>query len=162
MPHAVAGLHPFQSARRDLAFLSRRVLVGNPTGEHDGERRDTGMRMDAEKRLACRHDLAVIEEHERLDQLADIGRADEARDRTVPAAAGAKRDTARGGAYGALLRCLEFERLTLGFGNSHWLLHCSVDASEAALWPPWRFLLASRLIRPSTPRLRISSEKALR
>ena len=89
MPHAVSGFHPFQSARRHRTLLPGRVLIDHPSAKDDRERRDAGMRMDAEERLGPRRDFGVIQEHERLDQLADIGGADEARDGSVPAAAGA-------------------------------------------------------------------------
>ena len=50
--------------------------------------------MDAEERLGSRRDFGVVQEYERLDQLADIGGADEARDRPVPATAGRERNSA--------------------------------------------------------------------
>jgi hypothetical protein len=56
--------------------------------------------MDAEKRLEPRRDFGVIEEHERLDQFADIGRADEARYGPVPVTASAEYNSAHTGAYG--------------------------------------------------------------
>ena len=61
--------------------------------------------MDAEERLGSRRDFGVIQEYERLDQLADIGGADEARDGPVPATARSERDLACTGAR-RCLRCI--------------------------------------------------------
>ena len=55
--------------------------------------------MDAEERLSSGRDYGVIQEDEGLDQLADIGGADEARDGPVPATAGDKRDPTRTSAH---------------------------------------------------------------
>ena len=52
--------------------------------------------MNAEERLSRERNFAVIEEHERLDHFADVGRADQARDRAVSAAGAAEYDLARG------------------------------------------------------------------
>src|ERR1700676_1789343 len=87
MPNAVSAFHPFQSTRRDRALLSGGVLIGEASAKHDGERCDARVRMDAEERLGPGRDFGMIQEHERLDQLADIGRTDEARDGSVPATA---------------------------------------------------------------------------
>ena len=46
-----------------------------------------------------RRDFGMIQEHEGLDQLADIGGADEARDGPVPATAGREHDSASAGAH---------------------------------------------------------------
>src|SRR5207237_2752905 len=105
VPHAVAGFHPFQSARNDLAFLSGGVLVEDAAGKHCGEGRNARVRMNSgEQPLSRRTNFAVIQENERLNQLADVGRADEAGDRAMPAAAGAKSDTALAGAYRWMLQ----------------------------------------------------------
>jgi hypothetical protein len=55
------------------------------------------MWMDAERRLIPWIDLRVIQEHERLDVLSDVGRADQARNRSMPMAIGAKGDPADAG-----------------------------------------------------------------
>src|SRR5258706_9609046 len=94
MPDTVARLHPFEAARRDRSLLPGRVLVREAAAQHDGERRDAGVRVDAEQRLRPGRHFGVIEEYERLDQLADVGGAHEARDRSVLAAAGDERDAA--------------------------------------------------------------------
>jgi hypothetical protein len=52
--------------------------------------------MNAEERLSRERNFAVIEENERLDHFADVGWADQARDRAVSAAGAAEYDLARG------------------------------------------------------------------
>jgi hypothetical protein len=84
------------------AALAGGVFIVDPSAQDDGERCDARVWVDAEERLASRLDFAVIQKHERLDQLTDVGRADETRDRTVLAAAGAKRDAAWAGAHALL------------------------------------------------------------
>jgi hypothetical protein len=59
------------------------------------------MRVNAEQRLVARYDLGVIEEYKGLDQLTDVGGADEAPDRAMLVATRAKDDLAR--ALGALV-----------------------------------------------------------
>jgi len=105
MPNAVAGLHPFQAARGDLALLSGRVFVGNRSTEHDGQRGDPRVRVNAEAWLMGWLDLTVIQEHEGFDQFADTGRTDEAPDGPVLPTAGANCDAARGSADSILLEC---------------------------------------------------------
>jgi hypothetical protein len=60
------------------------------------------MRVDAKERLAPRRNFGVIQEHERLDELANIGGADEASDGTVLAASGPERNSASAGALGCV------------------------------------------------------------
>ena len=103
MPYAVTSLHPFEPAFRNFALLSGRVLVGKSALQHDGEGCDARVRVNAEQWPPCEGDFGMIQEHERLDQFADVGRADEPRDRTVLAAAGAKRDATCAGAHGVHL-----------------------------------------------------------
>jgi hypothetical protein len=82
--------------------------------------------MDAGKRLGPRRDVEVIQEYERLDQLADVGGADEARDGTVPAAAGGLHDAAGGGARGLRWRILDIEKAAAKGGcgsGAHFHLH---------------------------------------
>ena len=47
VPHAVAGSHPFQSARNDLAFLSGGVLIEDPACKHCGEGRNARVRVNS-------------------------------------------------------------------------------------------------------------------
>jgi hypothetical protein len=101
MPHAVSGLHPFEPTRRDEALLSRRVLIGEASAKNDRERCDARVRMDAEERLGPGCDFGVIQKYKRLDQLADIGGADEARDGPLPATAGRERDSACADVHGS-------------------------------------------------------------
>ena len=56
--------------------------------------------MDAKERLRPRRDFGAIQEHERLDELANIGGADEASDGAVLAASGPERNSASAGASG--------------------------------------------------------------
>src|SRR5260221_10451674 len=100
MPHAVSGPHPFEPTRRNGTALAGRVLVDHGSAQHDRERRDSGVGMDSEERFGPRHDFRVIQEYEGLDQLADIGRADQAIDRAVAAAAGGLHDAAGRGVGG--------------------------------------------------------------
>jgi hypothetical protein len=65
--------------------------------------------MDAEERLGPRRDLGVIQEYERLDQLADIGGADEASDGAVLATAGREGNSASTGAHRGFWHILEVE-----------------------------------------------------
>src|SRR5207302_1937713 len=87
MPYAVSGLHPLESTGRDRALLSGRVLIDHASAKYHSERYDAGVWVDAEERLGSRRDFGMIQEYERLDQLADIGGADEASDGPVPAPA---------------------------------------------------------------------------
>src|SRR5437773_2225937 len=96
MPYAAACAHPFDAPRLDDAFRSGRVLVGDLPFENERKRCDAGMRMPTDGSHALRVDLEIIQEHERLDQLAHVGRAHEPCDgpmrisaRTVDDAAGA-------------------------------------------------------------------------
>src|SRR6267143_5444409 len=88
MPYTAARTHPFDAARLDDAFRARGLFIGDPPLEKDRERRDAGMRMKADRRHVLRVDVEIIQEHERLDQLADIGRTDEPRDRPMRMPAG--------------------------------------------------------------------------
>src|SRR2546421_12720171 len=88
MPHAARGAHPFNPSRLDDAFRARGLFIGDPPLEKDRERRDAGMRMKADSRRAPRVDVEIVEEHKRLDQLADVGRTDEPRDRPMRMPAG--------------------------------------------------------------------------
>src|SRR5258708_15423934 len=96
MPYTAACAHPFDAPRLDDAFRAGGLLIGDLPLENERKRRDAGMRMKADRRHALRVDLEIIQEHEGLDQLADVGRTDEPRDRpmrisarTVDDAAGA-------------------------------------------------------------------------
>jgi len=119
----MAGFHPFQSTRQDLAVLAGGVLIVDPSAQDDGERCNAGVWVNAEEWPASRLDLAVIQEHERLDQLAYIGRADETRDRTVLAAAGAKSDAAWARGHGLLLRSRHSKALIREGGDGHGAVH---------------------------------------
>jgi hypothetical protein len=56
------------------------------------------VRVDAEEPLGSRRYFGVIQEYERLDQLADTRGTDEASDGPVPAPAGFERNLASAGA----------------------------------------------------------------
>src|SRR5258707_10632283 len=80
MPDAAACAHPFYALRVDDAFRSGSLLVGDLPLENDRDRGDARMRMKADVRHVLRVEVEVVEEHERLDQLAHVGGADEPRD----------------------------------------------------------------------------------
>src|SRR5438309_8555041 len=80
MPYAAACTHPFDAARLDDAFRSRGLFIGDPPLEKERKRGDAGMRMKPDRRRVLRIDVEIIQKHERLDELADVGRADEPRD----------------------------------------------------------------------------------
>src|SRR5439155_25715187 len=54
-----------------------------------------GMRMKADRRHVLRVDVEIIQEHERLDQLADVRRTDQPRDRPMRMPARTVGDAAR-------------------------------------------------------------------
>src|SRR5712664_2022691 len=83
MPYAAAGTHPFNAARLDDAFRARGLFIGDPPLEKDRKRRDAGMRMKADRRHALRIDVEIIQKHEGLDELANVGRTDEPCDRPM-------------------------------------------------------------------------------
>src|SRR5437870_1893204 len=60
MPNATACAHPFDASRLDDALCSGGLFVGNLSLENQGKRRDTGMRMKADRRRARRVDLEII------------------------------------------------------------------------------------------------------
>jgi hypothetical protein len=79
--------------------------------------------MDAEERFGPRHDFEMIQKYEGLDQLTDVGGADEARDGAVPVAAGGEGDPARAGDW----RILDIENTAARDGycgtGAHFNLH---------------------------------------
>jgi hypothetical protein len=90
----------FESAGRHRTALSGRVLIDHASAKDGSERCDAGVRVDAKERLRPRRNFGVIQEYERLDELADIGGADEASDGAVLAASGPERNSASAGARG--------------------------------------------------------------
>src|SRR6202171_5965285 len=100
MPHPVSRLHPFESTGRHRTLLSGRVLIDHASAKDGRERRDAGVRVNAKERLGPRRNFGVIQEYERLDELANIGGADEASDGAVLAASGPERNAASAGALG--------------------------------------------------------------
>ena len=81
-----------------------------------------------------RHDFEMIQEHEGLDQLADIGGADEARDGSVPATAGREHDPASASAHRRFGCILDVEAKG-GAGDccscgAHFHLHESIDGDK--------------------------------
>ena len=108
MPDALARFHPLETALPYLAFLACRVLVGEAALQDCRQRGDARVRMNPGERLSRERHFGVIEEHERLDHLADARRADQARDRAVPAAGAAEYDSARRGGRGKATRDADF------------------------------------------------------
>src|SRR6266446_6757837 len=97
MPYAAACAHPFDAPRLDDAFRAGGLLIGDLPLENERKRRDAGMRMKADRRHALRVDVEIIQEHERLDELAHVGRAGEPRDRPMRISARAEGDAASAG-----------------------------------------------------------------
>src|SRR6202171_5966121 len=83
MPYAARGAHPFNAPRLDDALRARGLFIGDLSLEKERKRCDAGMRMKTDRRHALRIDVEIIQEHERLDELAHIGRTDEPADRSV-------------------------------------------------------------------------------
>src|SRR5947209_4669872 len=96
-------------------------------------------------------DFAVIEENERLDQFADIRRADEAGNRPMLAAAGAKSDVALAGAYRRLLQSCNVVHLRLQLRYVRRDI-CSGPGGEGG------GLAARDLVREGNPIARIRTE----
>ena len=90
MPDAAAGAHPLDTAGVDDAFAAGSLLVKGLSGNDEGQRRDSGMRMKSELRCRRRIGLEVVEKHERLDLLADVTRADQPGKATVRVSTRAK------------------------------------------------------------------------
>src|SRR5439155_8420705 len=88
MPYAAARAHPFDAALLDDAFGAGCLLIGDPALEEHRKRRDAGMRMKADSRRAPWIDVEIVEEHKRLDHLADVRRTDQPRDRPMRMPAG--------------------------------------------------------------------------
>src|SRR6266705_2996834 len=123
MPDATACAHPFNPAGIDDAFGSGSLFIGNLSLEDHGHRRDPGMRMKADRRHALRVDLEIIQKHERLDQLAHVGRTDEPRDGPVRISARTVDDAASAG---------------FGSGFGEWPVHeCSLRFVRHFLFPFW-------------------------
>ncbi len=95
VPHTTARLHPLQSTRRKHTLLSGRIFIGDLPGKDRGQRGKAGVRVDAECGLVARIDCSVIQEHERLDGVPDVGWADQAGNRPVPTATSPNGDAAK-------------------------------------------------------------------
>src|SRR5437773_4939242 len=118
VPYAAPCTHPFDASRLDDAFRSGGVLVGDLPFENERKRCDAGMRMPTDGRHALRVDLEIIQEHERLDRLAHVGRTDEPRDgavrtatRAVDDAAGARFRSLFDGSRCVHIHVASFERI---------------------------------------------------
>src|SRR5580693_4494522 len=94
MPYAAAGPHPFDPTGAKNSFYARGFLIFNRACVNNGERGDSRMRMPAEVGCFARGDVEKIQEHKRLDELADIRRAHQPRDCSVPISLGPKHDGA--------------------------------------------------------------------
>src|SRR6202165_1585441 len=77
MPYAARGTHPFNASWLDDAFGSGCFFIGDLSLEKESKRCDAGMRMETDRRHVPRIDVEIIQKHERLDELAHVGRADE-------------------------------------------------------------------------------------
>src|SRR5258708_26372274 len=94
MPNAAAGAHPFDAACGKNSFYAGGLLILDRAFVKNRERGDSRMRMPAEVGCVARRNVKKIQEHERLDELADIRRAHQPRDRSVPISLGPKRNGA--------------------------------------------------------------------
>src|SRR5438105_15208076 len=95
MPYTARGAHPFNASRLDDAFRSRCLFIGDLPLENERKRCDAGMRMKTDRRHVLRIDVEIIQKHKRLDELAQIGRADEPRDGSMRMAARTLHDRPR-------------------------------------------------------------------
>src|ERR1700674_5104372 len=87
MPYAARGAHPFNASGFDDAFRPGSFFIGDLPLEKERKRCDAGMRMKTDRRRVLRIDVEIIQEHERLDELAHVGWADEPGDGSVRIAA---------------------------------------------------------------------------
>src|ERR1700682_5022546 len=87
MPYATRGAHPFNASRLDDAFRSGCLFIGDLPLEKERKRCDAGMRMKTDRRHVVRIDVEIIQKHERLDELAHVGWADEPGDGSMRMAA---------------------------------------------------------------------------
>src|SRR5882757_6031480 len=90
MPNAAAGLHPFDPTGRKNLLYSGGFLILDRSFMKNGERGDSRMGMPAEVWCRWPGNVKKIQEHERLDELADVRRAHQARDRSMPMSSGPK------------------------------------------------------------------------
>src|SRR5271167_565877 len=94
MPNAAAGAHPLNAAGRKYSLHTGGFLILDRSLVQDRQRGDSRMRMPAEIRCRCRGNIEKIQEHKWLDELPDIRRADQARDRSMTLPSGPQRDSA--------------------------------------------------------------------
>src|SRR5258708_7890616 len=87
MPYAARGAHPFNALCLDDALRSGCIFVEDLPREKQRKRCDAGMWMKADGRHVLRIDVEIIQKHERLDELAHVGRADKPRDGSMRMAA---------------------------------------------------------------------------
>src|SRR5580698_1196826 len=95
MPDAAAGAHEFDPIRGQNPLYAGGFLILNCACMKHRDSRDARMRMPAEVGRRRRGNIKKIQEHERLDELAEIRRAHQAGDRSVPLSSGPKRNAAR-------------------------------------------------------------------
>ena len=94
---AAGRSHPLGASRLHDALLSGRVLVGGIGVELVGQRRDSRVRMESEATTGGHAPAQVVEEHERLEALAQVARAHHAPDESMLGAASALFDASHGG-----------------------------------------------------------------
>src|ERR1700731_3353412 len=102
MPYSAAGSHPFDATCGKNSLDTSGLLILDGAVMKNGERGDSRMGMPTKVRCARCGDVKEIQEYKRLDEFADIRRADQARDGSVPFPSRPKRNGA------VLKRCLQY------------------------------------------------------
>ena len=134
MPHSAARPHPFNAACGKYSLHTSGFLILDRTVMNDGERGDSGMGMPAEAGQARRGKVKEIQKHEWLDELANIRRADQARDGSVPLPAAPKHNGALGkhsSVPGKYSRALGKHRRALGEGRFQYRAQAAIAAMFA-------------------------------
>src|SRR5271163_2113440 len=96
MPYTAAGPHPFDPTCRNNSLDTGGLLILDGAFMNDGQRGDSRMGMPAKVRRARCGDVEEIQEHKRFDEFANIRRADQPRDGSVPAPSSPKHNRAAG------------------------------------------------------------------
>ena len=97
VPDAAAGAHPLDAPLLQNPRLAGRVRVADPAAEQRRVRRDAGVRMRRDPTGGPPVALEIVEEHEGLEDLAEVARADQPGDEALPVTGRAVDDAACGG-----------------------------------------------------------------
>src|SRR5271168_2196159 len=96
MPYTAAGSHPLDPTCGNNSLDTGGLLILDGAFMNDGQRGDSRMGMPAKVRRARCGDVEEIQEHKRFDEFANIRRADQPRDGSVPAPSSPKHNRAAG------------------------------------------------------------------